>query len=192
MMKQFSILATLVVAVACKADAPSPASSAPDKDGSTKARSAKIDVKPVAPATPPPALPPPAAEPPAKEPAADTAAARDDGQQRRNARMDTDGDGVVSSDERMAALRERATTFRQRLDTDGDGKVSYEELSNASSRRMRFEDPAALDTNHDGDISVDELAAGIKARRDRHRTIRGQAADPAAAGAADSPGADPQ
>ncbi len=194
MMKQLSIALALVFSVACKPDASSPAKSAGD-DTSAKPRSAKIDVKP---ALPPTAAEPPAAEPPApslptddQPPAAapppaagapraadsrlgDTPA-RKDFRRRRNAGVDTNGDGVISQEERDAAMRERATGMHSQLDTDGDGKVSPAELANARGR-MRFDNPAELDTNGDGDISADELAAGLKARREQRRGAAGSAA----------------
>lgn len=89
----------------------------------------------------------------------------------RMARMDTDGDGKISDEEREAAMKERSAKMRSRFDTNGDGKVTPDELASARGR-MRFEDPAALDTNQDGDISADELEAGMKARRDELRVQR--------------------
>jgi Ca2+-binding EF-hand superfamily protein len=82
--------------------------------------------------------------------------------------MDRDGDGVVSDEERAAAMRDRADAMRKRLDTDGDGKLTPAELANARGR-MRFDDAAAVDTNHDGEISADELAVAMKARMDARR-----------------------
>src|SRR5262249_37432541 len=138
MMKQLT-MAALVFAVACKTDA-SPSSSAPSVvDGSARARSAKIDVKPV-----PPAAPAPAGsgdQPGAAEPG-DTP--RADWRRRREARLDANGDGVVSDEERAAAMHDRAVNMRKRLDTDGDGKLTPAELANARGR-MRFDNPAALD-----------------------------------------------
>ena len=87
----------------------------------------------------------------------------------RMARMDKDGDGKISDEEREAAMKERSERMRQRYDTNGDGKLTPEELA-ATKGRMKFDDPAALDTNHDGDISADELQAGIQARRQELRS----------------------
>jgi len=84
------------------------------------------------------------------------------------AKLDTDGDGVISDQEREAGMKQRAETMRTKLDTNGDGKLTPDELA-ATKGRMHFDDPAALDTNKDGDISVDELAAAMKARRDKMR-----------------------
>jgi Ca2+-binding EF-hand superfamily protein len=98
----------------------------------------------------------------------------------RMARMDTDGDGKISDEEREAAMKERTAKMRARLDTNGDGKLTPDELANAKGR-MKFDDPAALDTNKDGDISADELEAGMKARRDEMRQQRIQGRDPTGA-----------
>lgn len=175
MRKQLSIAVALVFAVACKTDAPSPANGAPanttpgGQDSPAKVRSGKIDVKPVAPALPPA----PADDKPGT---GDTPRGnREDWRKRRDAKLDANGDGIVSDEERAAAMRERAATMRTRLDADGDGKLTPAELANAPGR-MHFDDPAAIDTNHDGDISADELAAALKARRDQRRGDRGSAA----------------
>jgi EF hand len=171
MTKQLSIAAALVLAVACKTDTPSPASSRPAAgDTATKARSGKIDVKPVQPALPAAAAAgddkPAAGDSPRGNPAG-----RDEWRKRRDAKLDANGDGVVSDEERAAAMQQRVTAMRTRLDADGDGKLTPAELANAPGR-MHFDNPAALDTNHDGDISADELAAGLKARRDQRRGDR--------------------
>jgi hypothetical protein len=94
----------------------------------------------------------------------------------RFAKMDKDGDGVISDEERAAAMKERAAQMRAKLDTNGDGKLTPDELAGAKGR-MHFDDPAALDTNKDGDISVDELAAGMQARRDARRAAGGSATE---------------
>jgi len=161
MMKQlpFSV-ALLLAAAACKTDSPAPSStgSAAEPAASGTARSAKIDIKPVRP--PPPSLTP---DDPAK----------DDPQDRprrggRMAQMDTNGDGVISDEERATAMTERVNAMHARYDTDGDGKLTPKELS-AARGRLRFDNPEALDTNHDGDISPEELAVGMKAKRDQWR-----------------------
>jgi hypothetical protein len=177
MKKQLTIVAALMFAMACKTDAPSQSSSAPaGDDSSAKARSAKIDVKPVQPPPAQPQLPASPAEstdgPRVLPPASADEVPRGEWRRRRDARLDTDGDGVVSGEERDAALKDRMMNMRSRLDTDGDGKLSPDELAHARGR-MRFDDPAALDTNHDGDISADELAAGFRARREQLRNARG-------------------
>jgi hypothetical protein len=179
MTKQLTIVAGLMFAVACKTDAPSRSSSNPADESSAKARSAKIEIKPLQPPAASPSLPAPPAQPASSEDSTEPPrvispppdrdpAARGEWRMRR----DTDGDGVVSPEERDAAIRDRMARMRTRLDTDGDGKVSPDELSRARGGRMRFDDPAALDTNQDGDISPDELAAGFRARREQRRNAR--------------------
>jgi Ca2+-binding EF-hand superfamily protein len=102
------------------------------------------------------------------------------------ARMDKDGDGKISDEERAAAMKERTDRMRQRLDTNGDGKLTPDELSNTKGR-MKFDDPAALDTNHDGDISADELQAGMEARREQMRDQRMKDRAANGSGATDQP-----
>lgn len=86
----------------------------------------------------------------------------------RRARMmkelDTNGDGVISDDERAAGHKKRIEGMRARLDTNGDGKLTPEELA-AATGRMKFDNPTELDTNKDGDISADELDAAMKTHR---------------------------
>ena len=175
MTKQLSIAAALVLAVACKTDAPSSAPPAPaGQDTAAKARSAKIEVKPVQPELPAaPAAPAAGDNKAAGDSPRGNPAARDEWRKRRNARLDANGDGVISDEERAAAMRERVTAMHARLDADGDGKLTPAELANAPGR-MHFDDPAALDTNHDGDISADELAAAMQARREERRARREQ------------------
>src|SRR3569833_2806486 len=62
----------------------------------------------------------------------------------RMARMDKDGDGKISDEEREAAMKERSERMRQRYDTNGDGKLTPEALA-ATQGRMKFDDPAARD-----------------------------------------------
>lgn len=173
MMKQLTIVAAVVFAVACKTESPSQQNAAPAADEGAKARSAKIDVKPVQPPPAPPALPAPPADPATATvpPPGDNPMPRADWRRRRDARLDANGDGIVSGEERDAAMKDRMTNMRTRLDTNGDGKLTLDEMAGARGR-MRFDDPAALDTNHDGDISADELAAGFRARRDQWRGTR--------------------
>jgi hypothetical protein len=179
MTQQLALALALVFAVACKADAPSPdnaaatpGSAAPAGQATAgKARSAKIAVKPVPPALP--AAPEDDGRPSADDPPRDMATEREEWRKRRLARLDTDGDGAISDEERAAAMRERLANVRARLDSDGDGKLTPAELANARGR-MHFDDPA-IDTNHDGDISADELAAALKARRDEWRGDHGSA-----------------
>lgn len=176
MTKQLSITLALVLAVACKTDAPATSGSAapgaePTTTTTTKARSAKIDVKPVQPALPA------EADATGDDKAAEAPRGkRDEWRKRRDAKLDTNGDGVVSDEERAAGMQERMTAMRARLDVDGDGKLTPAELANAPGR-MHFDDPAAIDTNHDGDISAAELGAAMQARRDARRAARGSDQD---------------
>jgi hypothetical protein len=165
MRKQLSIGVALLFAVACKTESAAPAAGGSAGEQPTPTvRSAKIDLKPVRPAAPAaPALPD---SPPNGD--RDQGGGDRDQWRDRRARIDTDGDGVVTDAERDAAMKARMTQMHARLDTDGDGKVTPAELANARGR-MHFDDPAAIDTNHDGEISTDELAAAMKARRDERR-----------------------
>ena len=182
MMKQLSIAVALLFAVACKTDPPTQTNPAPaGDDTTTKARSAKIDVKPVQPPSPPalPAAPgPPTEQPRANDGSGTERPGRRDWRGDRAGRADANGDGMVSDEERAAAVRERVGNMRSRFDLDGDGKLTVDELAKAHGR-IRFDDAASLDTNHDGDISSDELAAGLKARRDQRRAGRGPTDTPA-------------
>jgi hypothetical protein len=168
-MKQFTIVAALVLAVACKTDATSQKKAAPTGDDtSAKARTGTIEVKPAQPAPTAPAVPAPSTEstepPPASEPPPSEPPPSDNPMPaRRDAHLDTNGDGVVSAEEREAGLQERTVNLLKRFDRDGDGKLSLDEFMRSRMRR-RFSDPVALDTNNDGDISADELAAGFRAR----------------------------
>jgi len=91
-----------------------------------------------------------------------------------HARLDKDGDGVVSPEERAAAKAERAKRMHDRYDTNHDGKLTPDELAAASGsgsghRGPHFDDPAALDTDHNGEISPDELQQGMRDWRAEHR-----------------------
>ena len=158
-----ALAAVLAIAAGCKKDQPAAPTPAPASD------TAKQGVKPGLPA----------------DPAQAGGSADGDWRNRRAGRMDKDGDGVVSDEERAAALKARAEMMRKRLDADGDGKLTPAELGNARGR-MRFDDPAALDTDHDGDISADELVAAMKARADQRRARRAGSG----AGSADGSGGD--
>jgi hypothetical protein len=166
-----SLPIALAFAAGCKTDATSAQQPAAQPAATPPARTADPAAKPTEPgpqARPAPALP--------DETAQDTGGSGD--WRDRRARMDKDGDGVVSDDERAAAMHGRAETMRKRLDANGDGKLTPDELATVRGR-MRFDDPAALDTNHDGDISADELAAAMKARADARRNRRAGSGDPA-------------
>jgi hypothetical protein len=88
--------------------------------------------------------------------------------------IDTDGDGVISPEEREAAHAERAKRMQERIDANHDGKMTPDELAAAGSAQHgpRFADPKAVDTNNDGEISPDELQAAIAERRAQWRGNR--------------------
>jgi hypothetical protein len=85
-------------------------------------------------------------------------------QERRRERMmkmDTDGDGQISDEERKAARTKRAEDMRKRLDLDSDGKVSVDEISKSTFRRF---DPEKVDANKDGNVTLDEIEAAMAER----------------------------
>jgi EF hand len=194
-------LLAVVFLIACKTDAPEPAAASGGateqtaKPGNGAARSAKIDLGPRR-----PNLPATGAEAP--EAGSDDRRARwDERRKERMAKLDTDGDGVVSdeereaardvrqkgmldrfdkdhdgklSDEERAAMRqERTAAMRTRLDRNNDGVVTPDELQ--GSRFSRISGDA--DTNHDGNISTEELDAALKASGGRRGRNRGAAPD---------------
>lgn len=89
----------------------------------------------------------------------------DERRKRRDEMLDTNKDGVVSDAERA----QRMEPMRKRLDTNEDGKLTPDELAASESRRMAFDDPAAVDTNKDGEISLEELDVAMTARREKMR-----------------------
>jgi len=164
-MKRIALL-LVVLASACKTtdSAPKPQPEASDPTPTTRA------------ARPTPALP---SAPEVAGPDRPQLPTPGDGEHRggrrgdRMARMDKDGDGKVSEEERAAAMKERSEKMRARFDANNDGKLTPDELANAPGR-MHFDDPKALDLDHDGDISADELQAGMQARREQMREMRQQ------------------
>jgi type IV secretory pathway VirB10-like protein len=87
---------------------------------------------------------------------------REERRKEREAMLDTDGDGVVSDEER----RQRFLPMHDRLDVDGDGKLTTAELEKSG----RGFDVAAVDANGDGVISLEELEAAMRARREEGRS----------------------
>jgi hypothetical protein len=76
------------------------------------------------------------------------------------ARADKNGDGTVSEEEIAAGRRDRAENMLGRLDKDGDGKLTVAEIGES---RMRRFDAAAADTNKDGTITIEELETAMHA-----------------------------
>lgn len=74
--------------------------------------------------------------------------------------IDTNGDGVVSSDEFVAPAVEHYTE----IDADADGVVTIEEF--VAPARERFTE---IDANGDGSLTEDELEAGRPGRPGRAR-----------------------
>lgn len=69
---------------------------------------------------------------------------------------DTDGDGKVSTEEKLAKTKA--------LDTDGDGQVSPKELGEAAAAgKLSPEEMKALDTDGDGKLNSDEIKQGAEA-----------------------------
>ena len=54
------------------------------------------------------------------------------------AKLDTDGDGKISPEERLAARKARADSMRTKLDANGDGKLSPDELAKSDNVRGCF------------------------------------------------------
>ena len=75
--------------------------------------------------------------------------------------IDTNKDGVLSRDELKAAHKKHAGAKFAKLDTDQDGRLSRSEAEAAPRLAKHFD---SIDTNHDGYISRDEL----KAARQQH------------------------
>lgn len=81
------------------------------------------------------------------------------------AAQDTDGNGLLSSEELVNAVIEQAKTQSQKRvermiehrDTDGDGQISLAELPGNGDRASKFFN--RLDANGDGEISSDEMQA---------------------------------
>jgi hypothetical protein len=188
MMKHLSIAVALALAVGCKVDEPSKATTSADEKSSNP-RSA------VRPATPRPQLPAvaadtdqaAAAEPgtvPVDDlpthfpvvqtelPTVDNPPLRDEDEirgrnvWRKRRRFDFNRDGKVSPDEVAQVSQRRMEAAHARMDLDGDGKLTADELASTNTR-MRFDDGEKLDVNRDGNISPEELGAGLRARREQ-------------------------
>lgn len=99
---------------------------------------------------------------------AERQAARAERVAERERQLDADGDGKVSDEERAKARAERASEMRARIDGDGDGKVSADELAASSFGRFGMTD---IDADRNGDISSEELATALKARNEQRRKL---------------------
>jgi Ca2+-binding EF-hand superfamily protein len=82
---------------------------------------------------------------------------------RRFARLDKNGDGVIDAADFTALAAERTTfaqrRFFKRFDADGDGKVSRDEFNRFASRRF-----ADLDLDGDGKITEADLPPMMRGR----------------------------
>ncbi|OED42163.1 hypothetical protein AB833_07610 [Chromatiales bacterium (ex Bugula neritina AB1)] len=88
--------------------------------------------------------------------------------------FDTDGDGQLSRTERRAARDARRAQAVVTFDTDGDGELSRAERQDArAARRDAIE--AQFDTNNDGNLSDAERAGldGLNAAREENGNRRG-------------------
>lgn len=166
-----SLIAALILATGCKTDGEesSTASSTPEAEQSArKGRSGKIDL--------PTARPRPgdgAARPELRDDRADMTpeerrAMREERREERRAerleRIDADGDGKISEQERKAARSAQMDEMKTRLDTDGDGKLTIKELQESRMAR-RMPDMTTVDTNNDGEVSNDELRKSMEDMR---------------------------
>ena len=97
----------------------------------------------------------------------------------RFAAGDTDGDGLMSQEEMVAAMiehakirgSERVARMFERRDANGDGFLSMDEMRPSEDRHARMFD--RLDADGDGAISKDEVA-GMKDKRMKRRKHWGQ------------------
>lgn len=62
----------------------------------------------------------------------------------------------------IIALTATAVSAQSAMDTDGDGLLSYNELL-AAHPEMTEESFVSIDTNADGAVDADELQAGVEA-----------------------------
>ncbi|ASM72854.1 MULTISPECIES: EF-hand domain-containing protein [Roseobacteraceae] len=105
----------------------------------------------------------------------------------RFAKIDTDGDGMFSEAEAVAAATERAkerhARMVERMDADKDGKLALDEMKPKGDRGARMFERA--DADNSGGISEEEFAAVTKkmdqhmrkGHKDGHKNWRGKMGD---------------
>ena len=91
--------------------------------------------------------------------------------------IDTNGDGILSEEELMAAhdrqnakrTAKRLQKLMERADANEDGQLSVEELAAMSGKRGGGDNgfPRGLDANEDGVVTEEELSAAMEKRGDR-------------------------
>ena len=94
----------------------------------------------------------------------------------RFAEFDTDGDGMVSSDEftahAQARAGERAAQMFARLDADGDGMLSRDVLEARMGRGPGDRMLSRFDTDRSGGVSADEFEAAKERLAERRGMFR--------------------
>jgi hypothetical protein len=83
-------------------------------------------------------------------------------------RFDSNSDGKIDEEERIAMREARVKERVARIDSDGDGKISRQEAEAAPGGRM-LRDFDAVDANQDSVISPEELEAAMSERRSQRR-----------------------
>ncbi len=96
-------------------------------------------------------------------------------QAKRFARMDANGDGVITAADLEARSAERIGWFQKKLhvlDKDSDGKVSREEFTARAQQRF-----ADLDLHKDGKITIADLPPGMATRWEKKSAPKGDAGE---------------
>ena len=166
-----SLIAALILAAGCKTDgeeSSTAGSAAPAAEQSApKGRSGKIDL-PTRRERPNdevrPSLGDDRADMTPEERRAMRQERREERRAERMAKIDTDGDGTISEQERTAARSAQIDEMKNRLDADGDGKLTIKELQDSRMAR-RMPDMTTVDTNNDGVVSNDELRKSMEDMR---------------------------
>ncbi|MGE0549085.1 MAG: EF-hand domain-containing protein [Kofleriaceae bacterium] len=168
MIRSLVLIGCLFAVAACKSE-----SAKPSSQSAIKPRSGKIDLGDGVHRTPADGDGSAAASPSLPGEPGTTGERKDLGEQlrERRQRADTDGDGQISDQERIAVRAERTQRIYERLDADHDGKVSLAEARD-SRWLKRVDDPAKLDPDGDGFVTVDELNKTLAERSERrHRLL---------------------